>query len=252
MGWFGKIGRAIGRAIGGAVEWVGTTTGSTFLMDVGSEIQDFCTEKIASEKSYDKTEANINMTARLSDTLSEFSEGYFKQATSMEHAYIREVEQFYEWLIETVEEGLGKGYNKAALNNGRKRIEREISGSIKNPLARRMSLDDAECLKILKMDSGTEKKEAMSKFTRKVINEASDNLSKSVRQSINDQMEEIEEYLNAVLDEQENELMNAKSFIDNLCKKDLLDEKDKEKSCVAPLIILAAVNEVRKNLEEAV
>ena len=46
MGWFGKIGRAIGRAIGGAVEWVGTTTGSTFLMDVGSEIQDFVPRKL--------------------------------------------------------------------------------------------------------------------------------------------------------------------------------------------------------------
>ena len=102
MGLFSWIGRKVGEV----VEWVGTTTGSTFLMDLGSGIQDLCTEKIASEKSYDKTNADINMTARLGEILAELSEKCFDKAVLMENEYIHEVEQFYEWLIKTVEDGL--------------------------------------------------------------------------------------------------------------------------------------------------
>ena len=37
-----------------------------------------------------------------------------------------------------------------------------------------MSLDNSECLQILKMDAGEEKRKAMTKFSQRIINEALD------------------------------------------------------------------------------
>ncbi|WP_044976614.1 hypothetical protein [Ruminococcus sp. HUN007] len=163
MGLFKSIGRAFGRC----VEKVGDFFGSEKISNAGRRIQEACAEKIASEKSYDKKEANVYTTDRLNEILVSFSEGYFQQATTYENAAIKYVEDFYSQLIEMVEScptSVPYTANLNALKNGQKRISNVISGSIKNPLAKRMSIDDSECLSILKMESGSEKREAMTRF----------------------------------------------------------------------------------------
>lgn len=93
--------------------------------------------------------------------------------------------------------------NLKTLKHGKSRISKTITGGIKDPLAKRMSLDDSECLSILKMDSGTDKKQAMTNFTKKVIKEALNNLSKNVRAALTDQTEDIQDYLSGISEEQE-------------------------------------------------
>ena len=86
MGIFSSIGSAfksIGRAIGRGIEKVGDTLGSKTLSEIGRGIQNICAERIASEKSYDKREANIYTTDRLNEILVSFSEGYLQQAISI-------------------------------------------------------------------------------------------------------------------------------------------------------------------------
>ena len=154
MGFFSSITSGIknvGRAIGRGVEIVGDALGSEKLSRIGRGIQDACAEKIASEKSYDKNEANIYTTDRLNEILVSFSEGYFQQATSIENSCIRIVEDYYDKLIAIIENAPGVTYNKAnlkALKNGKNRIAKSIVGGIKEPLAKRMSIDDSECLSI--------------------------------------------------------------------------------------------------------
>lgn len=62
MGLFGDFFRAVGRTVGRVVETVGDAIGSTTISDLGWKIQDACAERVASEKSYDKKEANIYTT----------------------------------------------------------------------------------------------------------------------------------------------------------------------------------------------
>lgn len=233
--------KAIGRAIGRGVEKVGDFFGSETISNAGRKIQDTCAEKIASEKSYDKKEANIYTTDRLNEILVSFSAGYFQQATSIENTCIRIVEEYYDKLISIIENAPGVTYNKAnfkALKNGKNRIAKSITGGIKDPLAKRMSIDDSECLSILKMDSGSEKKQAMTNFTQKVIREALKNLSKNVRETLNYQTDDIQDYLNNISEEQEKEMRSLKEHFDKLIGNSELEQSDKEKSCVLPLFTL--------------
>ena len=248
MGLFKAIGRAIGRGI----EKVGNFFGSTTLQNVGRGIQDACAERVASEKSYDKEEANIYTTERLSNTLSEMSAGYLEQATSIENSCVNHVENYFDKLISIIKEVNGASYNKANLNSlerGKGQIAKVIKGGIREPLAKRLSIDDSECCKILKMDAGSEKLSAMKNFTRKVIKEALDNLAKKVRESLNDITDDVQEYLTNISEEQEKEVQTLKKTFDKFIKDIEQEQSNTENSCVVPMLVLSASEQVLSILE---
>lgn len=241
MGFWGSAFRAVGRSIGRGIQRVGDFFGSNTLSNVGRAIQENCSDRVASEKSYNKRTASVHTTDRLNEILVSFSEGYFQQATVIEKDCIRLVEEYYDQLISVIENVPNEARctaNLKALKKGKNKISKTISGAIKNPLAKRMSLDDSECLKILKMDSGIEKKEAMTKFTQKVIGEAIDNLVKSVRETLNDQTIDIQEYVSDLFEEQEKTTQVLKEQFDNMVSNGMLETSDREKSCIMPLYIV--------------
>lgn len=244
--------KAIGRIIGRTVEKVGDFLGSEGIASFGRRVQENCAEMVASEKSYDKKNANIYTTDRLNEILVSFSEGYFQQATGIEKTFIKLVEDYYDELIGIIENVPSNSHSAAnlrALKTGRSRIVKTITGGIKDPLAKRMSLDDAECLGILKMDSGSEKKTAMTIFTHKVIKEALDNLSKNVRISLNDQIGDIQDYLSGISEEQERTMQVLKEQFDKMVKDNELEQNVKEKNCVQPLYCIDATECVSKILK---
>lgn len=237
------IGRAAGRTVGRGMEKAGDIFGSETLRNVGRNIQDACAERVASEKSYDKKEANIYTTDRLNDILVAFSEGYAQEATRIEKECVRLVQEYYDEMIGLIENASEGDYNKAnlkMLRNSRSRISKTIKGGIKEPLAKRMSLDDSECLSILKLDSGEEKKKKMKNFSRKVIREALLNLSNKVKQTLSEQTEDIQDYLSGISEEQEKAMQALKAQFDKMVKDNELEQSDKEVNCVMPLYIVDA------------
>ena len=237
MGLFKLFGRAIGKGI----EFVGDALGIEPIRDFGRELQDICAEKVASEKSYDKKEANIYTTDRLNDILVAFSEGYCQEATRIEKDCIRLVQEYYDEMIGLIENTSGGDYNRAnlkMLKNSRKRISQTIKGGIKEPLAKRMSLDDSECLRILKLDSGENKKREMTKFSKKVIKEALISLADKVKQTLSEQTEDIQEYLSGISEEQEKAMQALKEQFDKMVEHNELEQSDKEMNCVMPLYIV--------------
>lgn len=255
MGLFSSIGSAVkslGRAIGRGIEKVGDTLGSGTLSRLGRNIQNACSDRVASEKSYDKKDANIYTTERLNEILVSFSEGYYQQATAIEKSCINLVEDYYDKLIDIIENAPSNARSAAnlrTLKSGRGKIAKTITGGIKEPLSKRMSLDDSECLRILKMDPGDEKKQAMTKFTKKVIKEAVNNLSNNVRESLNDQVADIQEYLSGISEEQEKAMQALKEHFDKMVRDNELEQSDKEKNCVLPLVLIDASEFVSQILE---
>ena len=248
MGFFKSIGRGIGKF----VEGVGKVVGSEKIQNVGRNIQSACAEKIASEKKYNKSEADIYTTDRLNEILVSFSEGYRQQAIVIEQSCISLVEEYYDELIKIIEDVHGNTYNQAnlkALKNGKNRIANSIKGGITEPLAKRMSLDDYECLSILKMDPGNEKKIAMTTFSKKVIREALTNLSNKVRETLKEQTEDIREYLCDISDEQEKAMKKLKVQFDKMVADNELDQSSKEKNCVVPMYIVDASEVIRDMLK---
>lgn len=247
MGFF----RALGRWVGRKVESIGNFIGSEKIAEIGSNIQDACADKVGSEIPYDKQSANIHTTDRLNDILISFSEGYFQQATTIEEQCVGIVEKFYDDLIDIIDNTPELSANKAnlkALKSSKAKIKQSIEGGIKEPLAKRMSLDDAECLTILKMDSGEDKRSAMTNFTKKVIREALTNLSSKVRQSMNAQLCDIEDYLMDMSEEHEKAFYNMKIQFEKLCKDSEMETEEREKNCIDSLLIIWATEEVGKQL----
>ena len=160
MGWFCSIGRAIGRG----VETVGRVLGSSKIEKVGRDIQYACAERVARERSYEKETANIYSTDRLNEILISFSEGYYQQATAIENACIENVKNYYEDIIQLLEQASDTSKidtNLKRLKREKSRIGAHIHGAIKDQLAKKMSLDNTQCLEILKMDAGEAKREAV-------------------------------------------------------------------------------------------
>lgn len=213
MGWFGNAIRGLGRAIGRGVEKIGEVTGIEKIQQVGRGIQDACrqkTENLATAASeveeYDKEKARIEETRRISEILSAYSLSLEDQADELERSCIKESREFFDKLIGYFEESHSKDLtvNTKRLKKAFKDIEKAIDGNIKKHMAKRVSIDDAECLEILKMAPGELKKRAMKRFGQQVFSESLNQLSDKIRDIIHEQ----EEYLSEVLEDHIQEVMN--------------------------------------------
>lgn len=247
MGWFGNLCSSIGHAVGRGIEKVGKFVGSERIAQKGRDIQYACALKMAEECSYEKETANIYSTDRLNEILVSFSEGYYQQATAIENASIESVEGYYTNIIELLEQASDKNKMQANLKRLKKaksKIASNIKGAIKNPLAKKMSLDDPQCLQILKMDAGEEKRKAMTKFSQKIINDALNNLSKQVRHTLDEQMEWIEDYLTNMSEEQEKEFSALKRQFDKMLQENHMEKYNQEQICIKPLIVLNVVEKI--------
>ena len=237
----------VGCWLGEKIENAGDALGIEIISDFGSGMQDFFSGNIGNEQSYDKQSSSVSVTERLDDQLVSFTKEYEKKADELEKQIIKKMEKYYDELIDRVETLSDYSTGKAevkSLKRNKGKIQEYILGAIKIPLSKRMSLDDAECLKILKMEKGSEKKKAMSTFCKKVITEAIDNLSNKVHESIEEQIEDIQEYLNNIVEKNEREFLNLKEVYEKICADEDSHKNEKEKYCVLPLVVLKEVDMV--------
>ena len=236
----------LGGLIGGAIEKIGEFTGIDAISDVGEAIQDVCSgysSNVGVESSYDRNTANVYSTEKLNELLMTFSEKSLKKSEELEKRCIQMAEEYCDTFIQFLQETsaiIKDTSNLKRVERNRSKIKGAIMGSVKNPMAKRMSLDDSECLRILKLDSGTEKKKQMKKFSKKVINEAFSNLSVKVRDVLNEQSEDIEEFFLDYAESYEKKVWIAKKQYDDMVKTGKLEEVDIEKSCMEPLVTIEA------------
>lgn len=239
MGFFSFIGGLVGRAVEAVGDKIGDLTGWYGIGDAGRAIQDACSESISSESSYDSSTASVSTAERLSEVLADFSEKQLNHSEELEKRCIKIVEEYCDALIQFLEESSNIVKDASGLRrirNSRTRIKKTISGGIKEPLAKRMSLDDAECLEILKMDAGNAKKNKMEKFCSKVIQEALSNLSSKVREALDDQTEGVETYFMDYAEAKEREVENIRKQYDAMLQEGTLEEENIEKGCLNPLL----------------
>jgi len=237
--------------IGNTIEDIGITLSFDTLTNIGRNIREACTEKIASSSSYDQTSSSAVSVDMLSNVLVSFSKEYMQKAEKTEKHCIEIVERFYDDLIKTMEIESEFAYNNAnlrILKREREKARDSISGSIKESLAKRMSLDDAECLEILKMDAGKEKGEAMETFIAKVIRDALNNLARNVSISMKEQYNLLEEYFKNILDERKRNFRNLKEQFDKMCLNYNSETEVRESTLVDLKISLDTINEVEKIL----
>lgn len=251
MGLFSFLGGLVGSAVEFVGDIVEDVTGWDGISKAGVAIQDFFSEEISQESSYDKQSANLYTTERLNEILVSFSEKYLKHSVEIENQCIKSVEDYCDSLIRFLEDSAkitNDTSNLRRVKNNRSQIRKTITGSVKEPLAKRMSLDDSECLKILKMDSGSKKKEEMKAFSEKVIYDALCNLSVNVRRELDEQSESIEDYFTTFSESREKEVENIKKQYDSMLQTGIAEESEIEKGCIKPLVIIRTAELIESKL----
>ena len=199
MGWFSNACKAVGRAVGGFAESVGRTIGWERLENAGRNLKERCAKEIedtsrktSEQDSYDEVAATIAETNRMNQILSEFSLKLADYADDLEENAINESSLYFNELIDVLESNKDKNMlkiNTSKIKRNKIKIEKQIRGSFKKHLSKRVSLDDNECLAILKLKAGQQKKNTMSNFGNKVLKEASYNLCSDIEESLLEQQD---------------------------------------------------------------
>lgn len=194
MGFFSFVSscaKSVGRAIGRGVEKVGEWTGSETLQNIGQVIQSAC-EDVSKDTGktdrYDKERARLEETKRINMILTEFSLKLEKKADEIECTAINESKVYFKELMNELHKSKANtGINVSRIERTMSRVEREIKGNLKIYISKRVSIDDSECLQVLKLDAGSSKENEMRKFSEKILQQGLNNLVKDVKVVIKEQ-----------------------------------------------------------------
>jgi hypothetical protein len=147
---------------------------------------------------------------------------------TIENQSLEKNNEYFNYLIKEVKkinETTDANINIQRVEKYQRDIESKIKGNLRNYLSKRVSLDDKECLKILKMEAGKNKEKRMNQFGKKVIQEALEKLSNEIDRITKAQQELIEKVLNQKIDEL---ILNNKKRLKEFKKIEALNKKDKK------------------------
>ncbi|OEG62168.1 hypothetical protein SAMN04515654_11516 [Halanaerobium congolense] len=225
-----KIKKGVNKA-GKVIEDVGDATDNKALKGVGRFMQSVTeetAEKTGKSRSYDNKTSSVHETKNINDILHNFSKKLEKRMDTIENQSLEKNNEYFNYLIKEVKkinETTDANINIQRVEKYQRDIESKIKGNLRNYLSKRVSLDDKECLKILKMEAGKNKEKRMNQFGKKVIQEALEKLSNEIDRITKAQQELIEKVLNQKIDEL---ILNNKKRLKEFKKIEALNKKDKK------------------------
>ena len=246
--------RAVGRALGSAAENVGSVLGMNSVSQFGSRLKEACstvTQRIREETPVEDTyRASVQQVERVNNIFVDFYKDMEERAEEIEENCIKSVETYFEQLVVVLEEngkGILKKQNFAKLSSTKRKIRSEISGAIRDDIATKVSMDNAECKEILRIKDADVRAKRMEEYCQKVIEKAIDKLSRSVEKTLRKQNNEIIEFLEEYLEKRELELEKK---VEQLNKLEILchDAENEVSQLTEPIKLYATANRVMKIL----
>lgn len=185
---------------------------------------------ISQEESYNSDNAQLEQTIKVQEALTKFRIKCEKECDRLERDILKDSRNYIDNLIEFIKNINSKTYAGQKLNINIERLEKQnretediIRGYIKKKIQKRVSLDDDECLEILKMDKGKDKKDAMTNFLNCILKDAMNGLSKEIEKTLKKQLENIKDQINARIEsytERANEKMESFKEIEKIKDSD--------------------------------
>lgn len=154
------------------------------------------------EDSYDPDKARLEETLRINNILTEFRTSVEAKSDKFEKEVLSTAREALDDLVAYLTNINEEEYGGRKLHLNLTKIQREnrktedlIHGYIKKQAQKRVSLDDSECLRILKMPAGQEKEIEMTKFADSVLNDAVMELSEMVKKSMKEQCDNLSDQI---------------------------------------------------------
>lgn len=159
------------------------------------------------DDNYDREKASMEQTIKVQNSLTKFRTDTQSRSAKLENEIVNESREYLDEFLSELRRYNKIQYGRKRLNLNLNSLEREnrktedmIHGFIVKRVSKRISLDDAECTDILKMDRGKQKEEALDAFYKKVLKEAISDLSQELRNSMEKQTDNVEDKIQQRID----------------------------------------------------
>ena len=191
-------------------------------------------DDIKEQKSMDTKRSTADDIMQLNSVLQEYRRNVSEELKELETEVKNVCKEVFDQITESVEFANSEFdfYKTAALERKLNTYLSEIDGIFEKHVIKRISLDDTECEKILKMMPGELKGTRMAELKKKVFEEAIEDLNGKIEEFQKDISESMEMAVNYRLDSLENSLEEKKEIFMKLAENTENIKSEKEDICV--------------------
>lgn len=131
---------------------------------------------VGSSDSFEIERANAKRIQKMNEELLDYSRKYSQKSAELEQDVFEQIDDVLERILDSVKEieNVKMDEKKIRINlnslkKEMKKFQRANRGNFISSIHKNLSLDNKECIEILRLDSGKEKEEGMKRFLRKVL-----------------------------------------------------------------------------------
>ncbi|MGL5623639.1 hypothetical protein [Cetobacterium sp.] len=183
---------------------------------------------VGSSDSFEIERANAKRIQKMNEELLDYSRKYSQKSAELEQDVFEQIDDVLERILDSVKEienvkidGKKIRINLNSLKKEMKKFQRANRGNFISSIHKNLSLDNKECIEILRLDSGKEKEEGMKRFLRKVLQSELKKLGKLAE-------EVLEENLKMLIETLEDKILEIEESISGEIKDFEKLEKSRE------------------------
>lgn len=157
---------------------------------------------VGSSDSFEIERANAKRIQKMNEELLDYSRKYSQKSAELEQDVFEQIDDVLERILDSVKEienvkidGKKIRINLNSLKKEMKKFQRANRGNFINSIHKNLSLDNKECIEILRFDSGKEKEEGMKRFLRKVLQSELKKLGKLAEEVLEENLKMLVETL---------------------------------------------------------
>ena len=148
-----------------------------------NQASQIASENIGNARKYDPKNASIDETKRLNDELGKFKSQAFKMGAEFEAKLIELGKELIDKLAQPLQTKSKEGFESRC-----KHSLSRIENVVRDKISSKISLSNNECLNILKLESGSQKRESMQNFidstTKAAFKALGDEFSSNIKESV--------------------------------------------------------------------
>ena len=198
-------------------------------------------EEISSQKSFNPEKIQADDIVELSRMLNEYKKNISAAAGDLEREMIIEYAEEMKEIMDTFEE-----YNKTlkvarseTIRRRYKRMSNDLKGTFEEYISKRISLDDPEFVKVLKLPAGELKNQRLQEIKQKIFIEAKDDIIQKIKDAVDDFMETVEDAFTEHLDRAEESMAEKSQAFEELSLSSENDTETAEKVFIKADYIMA-------------
>lgn len=175
-------------------------------------------EEIANKKSLNPEKSEANEIAELNKLLMEYRQNISAAANDMEREMIIECSMMLQEIMDVFEEQ-NKRLKLVRTESVKRQFNRackDLKGTFAECVNKRFSLDDAECVKILKLPAGDMKNQKLQQMKQDVFVQAGNEIINSIKDTVDEFSDTIQDAFEEHLDRLEETIQNKTDAFEEL------------------------------------